>query len=88
MREWHGVKFINDSISTIPQSAIAAINSYPSTETIILGGFNRGINYDELIDFLILKDIKNVVLMGEVGDVLGSKLKEKKFKNNLFYAKA
>ncbi|NLL27349.1 MAG: UDP-N-acetylmuramoyl-L-alanine--D-glutamate ligase [Bacteroidales bacterium] len=88
VREWHGVKFINDSISTIPQSAIAAINSYPSTETIILGGFNRGINYDELIDFLILKDIKNVVLMGEVGDVLGSKLKEKKFKNNLFYAKS
>lgn len=88
VREWHGVKFINDSISTIPQSAIAALKSYPTTETIILGGFNRGINYDELIDFLILKDIKNVVLMGEVGNVLGSKLKEKNFKNNLFYAKS
>ncbi|OFY04428.1 MAG: UDP-N-acetylmuramoylalanine--D-glutamate ligase [Bacteroidetes bacterium GWF2_43_63] len=71
IREVYRVKYINDSISTIPQSAIAALKAYPATDTIILGGFNRGIDYSELIDFLSKSDVLNLVLMGEVGKLIG-----------------
>jgi UDP-N-acetylmuramoylalanine--D-glutamate ligase len=50
--EINGVKFINDSISTIPKAAIFALEAFPDTDTIIIGGMDRGINYEELTNFL------------------------------------
>lgn len=43
------VLFVNDSISTTPESAMAAINVYADKPlTIILGGQDRGYNFTEL----------------------------------------
>ncbi|MPM09446.1 UDP-N-acetylmuramoylalanine--D-glutamate ligase [bioreactor metagenome] len=86
IREVNGVTYINDSISTIPQSAIAAMKAFPETETIILGGFNRGIDYSELIDFLLKSDILNIVLMGSVGEVIGAALESRKSRFRIFHA--
>ena len=46
---WRGITFINDSISTIPESAIAALRANPQTNLIILGGMDRGISYEKII---------------------------------------
>jgi len=86
VREVNGVKYINDSISTIPQSAIAALKAFPMTETIILGGFNRGIDYSELIDFLLMKDDLNLVLMGDVGAVIANEIEKQKSNIRIFHA--
>ena len=48
--EWKGITFINDSISTIPESALAALKAYPQTNILILGGLDRGISYKALVD--------------------------------------
>lgn len=61
----NGIKFYNDSISTIPETAINAINTL-NPDTIILGGDDRGVNYSYLIKFLKTKKI-NVILMYESG---------------------
>lgn len=47
-----GVNFINDSISTIPQSAIAAVKALKKVDILILGGMDRGLDYSMLVDFL------------------------------------
>jgi len=86
VREVNGVKYINDSISTIPQSAIAALKAFPMTETIILGGFNRGIDYSELIEFLRMRDDLNIVLMGDVGSVIGIEIEKQKSNVRIFHA--
>lgn len=62
-----GVDYYDDSISTTVESAINAIKSIDNTETIILGGLDRGINYVPLIKFLLNSKIKNVLLMYESG---------------------
>ncbi|MCL2018820.1 MAG: UDP-N-acetylmuramoyl-L-alanine--D-glutamate ligase [Oscillospiraceae bacterium] len=50
--EINGVEWVNDSISTIPRASILAVEAFPDTDTLIIGGMDRGINYDELIYFL------------------------------------
>ena len=66
--EYGGIKFINDSISTIPQSAIAAVKAVKNVNTIILGGFDRGLDYSELVGFLIFSNVENFIFLGKAGD--------------------
>lgn len=61
------VKYYNDSISTIPEAAIEALKTLPQTHTLILGGFDRGINYQLLIDYLIQFPVPLLIFMGDAG---------------------
>ncbi len=62
-----GIDFYNDSISTIPQSTIAAVKSIPQVDTLVLGGFDRGVDYTALVDFLVNTKIKNFFFLGKAG---------------------
>lgn len=64
---FNGIKFYNDSISTIPEATIAACRALRGVETLILGGFDRGIDYSPLVSFFKEEPIKNVVFTGEAG---------------------
>ncbi|GHV72575.1 UDP-N-acetylmuramoylalanine--D-glutamate ligase [Bacteroidia bacterium] len=65
--DYAGIQFYNDSISTIPEATIAALRSIKTVQTLILGGFDRGIDYTSLIDFLIMNPIENIIFVGESG---------------------
>lgn len=47
-----GIDYYNDSISTIPQATIQAINSIPNVTTVLIGGMDRDIDYSILIAFV------------------------------------
>ena len=48
-----GLTFVDDSISTIPQSTIHAIEAYSHLPlTVLVGGEDRGVDYTPLHDFL------------------------------------
>lgn len=59
--------FYNDSISTIPEATIAALQTLENVDTLILGGFDRGIDYSILIDYLLENKKLNLVLTGPAG---------------------
>lgn len=63
----NGAEYINDSISTCPSTAIAAVRAFDKVDTIIIGGMDRGIDYSELVDFLNASDIANVILLPDSG---------------------
>ncbi len=63
-----GIKFYNDSISTIPESSIEAVKALGNVDTIILGGFDRGLDYSGLANFLNASEIKNFIFLGKAGD--------------------
>ncbi|MEO3925224.1 UDP-N-acetylmuramoyl-L-alanine--D-glutamate ligase [Micromonosporaceae bacterium B7E4] len=53
-----GITFVDDSLSTIPQSAIHAIEAYAGRPlTVIVGGEDRGVDYGPLRDFLAEQEI-------------------------------
>jgi UDP-N-acetylmuramoylalanine--D-glutamate ligase len=47
-----GVAYYDDSISTIPEATINAIGGISNVQTVLVGGMDRKINYDILIDFV------------------------------------
>ncbi len=64
----NGAEYINDSISTAPQTAIAALKAYPDTDTLIIGGMDRGISYDELAEFLNGEtSVRNLIILPDSG---------------------
>lgn len=67
----NGVEYINDSICTIPEAAIAAVKAFDNTDCLILGGMDRGIPYDVLGDFLNTGTVKNVILLPDSGKRIG-----------------
>lgn len=48
----NGVMYYDDSISTIPEAAISAAESVKNVKTLLVGGMDRGIDYDILISYI------------------------------------
>ncbi len=68
--EYRGITFYDDSIATIPQATIHALNALgEQVETLIAGGFDRGLDYSELGKFLVnQKGLKNLILFPDTGE--------------------
>ena len=79
----HGIDFYNDTIATIPDATISAIKSIPNLETLIIGGLDRGIDYQPFIDFLKSSKIKTIICMPTTGTKIGKELE--RFKKDLIY---
>ena len=65
--EKHGIRFYNDSISTVPETTIYALEALKEVDTLLLGGFDRGIDYQILYDYLKENPVENIVFMGPAG---------------------
>jgi UDP-N-acetylmuramoylalanine--D-glutamate ligase len=65
--EKNGVIFYNDSLATIPEAAIEAMEALPDTETLIAGGHDRGLSYSSLGQYLNKGQIKTLILFPSSG---------------------
>ena len=71
---YQGITFIDDAISTTPESTIAALNAVPNVSTIFLGGEDRGYDFSQLIDMLYDKHIENIVVFPDSGNRIAEEL--------------
>ena len=73
--KYDDIIFYNDSIATIPEATINSIKGLKDVDTLIFGGMDRGISYDEFIDFLNKGVINNLICMPDTGYKIADKLK-------------
>jgi len=83
VREKNGVKYYNDSASTISASTMAAIRSFKEPTVLILGGSEKNLEYDDLANFIIKYKIRGVVVMGDTGEKIKNLLRSKAYKGQL-----
>lgn len=82
--EVDGVKYYDDSISTICQSAIQAVESIEDIGTIIIGGMDRGIDYNVLSEYFGKNTQVNVICMYASGEKMYDMLQGR---DNLYLCK-
>jgi UDP-N-acetylmuramoylalanine--D-glutamate ligase len=67
VHESNGVKFYNDSIATIPEAAVAALESFPPKSVIqIVGGYDKGLPLGAMCAALT-RHAKAVLCIGNTG---------------------
>ena len=72
-----GVDWINDSISTTPYASMAALDCYADNDVAILvGGFDRGVDWSPFVERMREKPIHAVVTMGQNGPRIHAALQE------------
>ncbi|MDO8648261.1 MAG: UDP-N-acetylmuramoyl-L-alanine--D-glutamate ligase [Candidatus Peregrinibacteria bacterium] len=71
----HGIEWIDDAISTTPESAIAALDALGDrVTTIILGGQDRGNDFTGLAERIAASEVKTVILFPGSGGRIRSAL--------------
>ena len=76
--EYEGIKFYNDSIATIPEATINAINALKDVDTLIFGGMDRNIEYSEFIKFLNNSNINHFICNPTTGYKIAESLDQSK----------
>lgn len=75
----NGVEYFNDSFSTTPETAIAAIESFKNPEILVLGGSSKNSNFEELGKIIASKDnIKSIIGIGLEWERIKSYIKNPK----------
>lgn len=65
--EQNHIRYYDDSISTIGEATIQALKSVPNVGSVLIGGMDRGIEYDDLISWLSEDPVPHIILMEATG---------------------
>jgi len=84
-KEIDEVKYYIDTLATIPKATIEGIETLKNVNTLIFGGLDRGISYEEFIKYLRNSTVENFICMPTTGYKIGKLLPTEKvyFAENL-----
>lgn len=77
VHEKNGVKYINDSIATIPEAAVAALEAFAPEKVIqIVGGYDKHLDMSPMCAALAAR-AKAVLCIGQTGPAIASLIRQK-----------
>lgn len=74
--EINDVKYYNDSIATIPEATINAVDALKNVNTLLVGGKDRGVELDSLYEYLKKSNIENIICLPKTGEYVYNNLKD------------
>ena len=74
VREFNGVKYYDDSFATTPEAAIVALQAFKEPKILILGGSDKGAEFDNLAKEVSENNVKHVVLIGYTAEKIRKSL--------------
>ncbi len=81
---YEGIKFVNDCIATIPRAVMCAVEAVGDTDTLILGGMDRGLDYGDFCRALEESSVRNIIGLPETGHMICLRLAELGSRKKLF----
>ena len=84
---YKGITFYNDSIATIPEAVMCAVEALKKVGSLIIGGNDRGLDYSDFIKDLSGCNVDNIICLPETGHAIGNSLKEMGSDKNIIIAK-
>lgn len=73
--EFKGIKFYDDGAATIPEATISAIEALKNVGTLLVGGQNRGYEFNKLAEIIKYAKIKHIVFFPGTGEIIKRELK-------------
>lgn len=78
IKEIHGIRFYDDSFSTTPETAIAAIEAFSEPEILLLGGSSKNSDFTELGKTISMsQNIKAIIKIGAEWEKIKESIKGK-----------
>ncbi|MBK8902954.1 MAG: UDP-N-acetylmuramoyl-L-alanine--D-glutamate ligase [Anaerolineaceae bacterium] len=75
VRVRRGVQWINDSIATAPERAMAALKAFSEPIVLLAGGRDKAMEWDAWTE-MVTRRVKSVILFGDLANMLAEKLAE------------
>ena len=66
--ETDGVKYIDDSFGTAPETTIVAIKAFEQPKVIILGGSDKGADFTALAQEIKNSNVRQAIIIGQITD--------------------
>jgi UDP-N-acetylmuramoylalanine--D-glutamate ligase len=77
VREVNGCRFYNDSLSTVQDAAVAALQAFADQPVILIaGGYDRGLDFSLLAQQILQQPIKALLLFQPTGSKIEAALKQ------------
>ena len=77
---FRGIDFYNDSISTIPEAMERAIEAITNVQTVIVGGQDRGIHREGMIEYLNQRPYLKLICLPDTGHRIFDRLTNEKYR--------
>ena len=77
VREYHQVRWYNDSIATTPERAAAALRSFDAPIVLLAGGRDKHLPWQEMAA-LTWRKVRHLILFGECADLIDRAMAETK----------
>lgn len=78
--KFRGIDFYNDSISTIPEAMERAIEAIANVQTVIVGGQDRGIHREGMIEYLNQRPHLKLICLPDTGHQIFDRLTNEKYR--------
>ncbi|MCL2445989.1 MAG: UDP-N-acetylmuramoyl-L-alanine--D-glutamate ligase [Oscillospiraceae bacterium] len=70
------ITWVDDCISTIPRAVLFAIDALQDVDTLMIGGLDRGLDYQDFARELAQRTVRNIICMPDTGHAIAKLLED------------